>query len=81
MATHKLHLEKDKFYFVTITCYKWIHLLEISNIYDYIPYWFSKLNEKHYQVCGYVIMPNHIHLLLYVDQKCLSLNKTIGEGK
>ncbi len=51
------------------------------HIYDYLKHWVLKLNEKGCVLCGYVIMPNHLHMLLYVNSNCRDLNLTIGEGK
>tara|TARA_Y100001949_G_C15894710_1_gene289786 strand:+ start:200 stop:766 length:567 start_codon:yes stop_codon:yes gene_type:complete len=81
MATHQKHLEKECFYFVTFTCYKWLPLIEKSDIYSYIPNWFSNLNRLGCQVCGYVIMPNHIHLLVYVSVDCEGLNFVLSGAK
>lgn len=30
---------------------------------------------------GYVIMPNHLHILLYLNSKNKTLNNLVGEGK
>jgi hypothetical protein len=32
-------------------------------------------------VAGYVIMPNHLHVLLYLSHSGTSLNILVGEGK
>ena len=81
MATHKLHTEQETFYFVTFTCYKWISLIEKTNLYDYFPFWVDKVTEKGAKLCGYVIMPNHIHLLVYFKNEKIPLNKVFSEGK
>lgn len=33
------------------------------------------------QALGYVIMPNHLHLLIFVSEKNKSINQLIGNGK
>lgn len=81
MSTHKIHSEKDSFYFVTFTCYKWLTLIDETALYDYIPISFAELRKRHVNICGFVIMPNHIHLLLFVDEKCKDFNTVIGETK
>jgi REP element-mobilizing transposase RayT len=43
--------------------------------------WFDSLYTKDIRVTGYVIMPNHLHALLYFPQMTKSLNITIGNGK
>jgi REP element-mobilizing transposase RayT len=76
-----LSRKKETYYFLTFTCYKWLPLFEIANIYDYLPFWFEKLKEKGVQLVGYVIMPNHLHLILYVESKSESLNQALAESK
>lgn len=68
-------------YFVTFTCYKWIPLIEIVNGYGLVYKWFNVLKMKGHDICGYVIMPNHIHLLMYYNGGPQSLNIVIGNGK
>ena len=60
--------EPNSIYFVTFTCYNWLPLFEITNSYDLIYKWFDYLYSKNIRVAGYVIMPNHIHLLLYFPE-------------
>ena len=81
MSTHKAHFEKDTFYFITLTCYKWLNLFEVSDIYDYFPFWFKKLKDKHVHLCGYVIMPNHLHLIIYLENTAEHLNTIFSESK
>ena len=40
-----------------------------------------ELNKRGIINCGYVIMPNHIHLLIYMESWSKSLNLVIGEAK
>lgn len=37
--------------------------------------------EYENQVLGYVIMPNHIHLLIFVSERSNTINQLIGNGK
>jgi len=68
-------------YFITFTCYDWLHLIEITNTYDEVYNFFDILNNSGHQLSGYVMMPNHFHLLLYFKMRKQSLNTTIGNGK
>jgi len=43
--------------------------------------WFDYLYTQNIRTTGYVIMPNHIHALLYFPQMPTSLNTIIGNGK
>ena len=69
------------FYFVTFTCHKWLQLFEITNAYDTVYKWFNHLYKNNIYVTGYVIMPNHVHVLLYFPQMPKSLNTIIGNAK
>ncbi len=70
------------FYFCTITCYKWLPLFKLTNLYDYIYSWFDMLLvKKNIKVSAYVIMPNHIHLVLFVPNSTERINKIISNGK
>ena len=68
-------------YFITFTCYDWLHLIEITNTYDEVYNFFDILNNSGHQLSGYVIMPIHVHLLLYFKMRKQSFNTTIGNGK
>ena len=81
MPTHRIHSEKEAFYFVTFTCYRWLPLFEQIKLHDYLPKWVESLSDKKIDTCGYVMMPNHLHLLVYVHEDCEGLNKVIGDGK
>ncbi|MGD1961539.1 MAG: transposase [Fulvivirga sp.] len=81
MATHITHQERETFYFITFTCYKWLALFEETGIYDYLPFWFSKLAAKGCMLNGYVIMPNHMHLTIYVKNEVKDLNQVMAESK
>jgi REP element-mobilizing transposase RayT len=81
MSVKKRHHEVDTFYFITFTCFKWQELFEITSLYDNIYSWFDKLEKEGVYNCGYVIMPNHIHLLVYLSRIKKTIDKIIGNGK
>ena len=68
-------------YFVTFTCYRWLPLFEITKLYDNIYKWFEYLETKNIKICGYVIMPNHIHFLIYLPVDSPELMSVIGNAK
>ena len=72
---------QNSFYFVTFTCYKWLQVFEIANAYNSVYKWFDHLHKNNIYVTGYVIMPNHVHVLLYFHQMPKSLNTIIGNAK
>ena len=68
-------------YYCTFTCYKWLPLFEMVNGYDLVYKWFEYLKtEDHYSMV-YVIMPNHLHVILYFPEAEFNLNKIIGNAK
>ncbi|MEQ8907263.1 hypothetical protein [Ekhidna sp.] len=81
MPTHCIHEEKETFYFTTFTCHRWLPLLERAEIHAYLPGWIDQLSSRGLIICGYVMMPNHLHLLLYVTADCKGLNQVLGDGK
>jgi REP element-mobilizing transposase RayT len=68
-------------YFITFTCCKWLYLFEITHTYSATYKWFNSLFTKGILVTGYVIMPNHMHALVYFPQMPKSLNTMIGNAK
>ena len=73
--------ETDGIFFITVTCYKWIPLLQMTNTYDAVYKWFNYLKAKGHHITGFVIMPNHIHLLIAFSKTGKNINKIIGNGK
>ena len=70
MAIKRKQDLKQTQYFCTFTCYSWLHLFEKTNLYDSIYNWFDYMKENYEnEITGYVIMPNHIHLIVYVTEQ------------
>ena len=72
---------REGIYFITFTCFQWMHLIRLTHGYDLVYQWFDKLYSLGHYVCGYVIMPNHIHLLTGFRNSPLSINSIVGNGK
>ena len=81
MAIKQAHDNQAPYYFCTFTCYKWLPLIAQTNSYDAVYKWFEYLRVKQMEVVAYVIMPNHVHLLLYFPQPGYSLNRLISNAK
>jgi REP element-mobilizing transposase RayT len=81
MAIKWNHDDSCRMYFCTFTCYDWLHLFEITDGYGLVYKWFDVLKANGYYAIAYVIMPNHIHLILYFPETGYNLNKIIGNGK
>jgi REP element-mobilizing transposase RayT len=56
-------------------------LFEMTNSYDLVYSLFNILNEEKIEVTGYVIMPNHVHCILYFPEAGFNLNKILSNGK
>ncbi len=81
MSVRQLHKEFDTFYFITFTCFRWISLFEITNLYNFIYKCFDINKAKRIYTCGYVIMPNHLHTVIYTKNSEDTINLIIGETK
>ncbi len=81
MSTKKEKYNKDTFYFCTITCYQWIPLFDLTKLYDHNYKWFKILKSKNIYVVGYIIMPNHLHFIVYYPETTININSIIGTGK
>jgi len=81
MAVKTRQANTHALYFVTFTCVKWLNLFSATDIYDSIYKWFNYMITRGVYVTGFVIMPNHLHLLLYLSPESPELMKMIGNGK
>ena len=72
---------KSGIYFITYTCNEWLPLIRQVNGYELIYQWFDILISKGHSITGFVIMPNHVHLLLHYAGGDQSLNLIVGNGK
>lgn len=66
---------------ITFTCTRWLSLIEKVNGYDIIYNWFDYLKNKGHFIIGYVIMPNHVHVMIAFKKCNQSINTIIGNGK
>ena len=67
--------------FITLTCFQWLRLIELTNGYDLVYKWFNYLKSQGHLVVGYVVIPNHVHALIYFSKTTKAINKIIGDGK
>ncbi len=73
--------EQGGIYFITFTCYRWKPLLAQTDAYDAVYKWFDQLTGKGSGIIGYVIMPNHVHLLVYLAPSFKTPNVAVGNAK
>ena len=82
MAVKFKHSDCYSTYFCTFTCYKWLNLIEEADGYPFVYKWFEYLKEnKVAEALGFVIMPNHVHFILYFASEEFNLSKVISNGK
>ena len=72
---------KEGLFFITFTCYKWHSLIDLTNGYNLVYSWFDYMKEQNHRVAGFVIMPNHVHVLIDFSATEKKINKIIGDGK
>lgn len=81
MSVRYKHSDCYNTYFVTFTCYKWLHLFEEAKCYDSVYKWFVELKKKNIKILSYVIMPNHLHCILYFPNGGFNLNNIVSNAK
>jgi REP element-mobilizing transposase RayT len=68
-------------FFITFTCHKWMNLIETTDSYDLVYKWMDHLKSKGHKIIGYVIMPNHVHVLIDFIKTHQSINTIVCNGK
>ena len=82
MAIKLKHTDTYSTYFITFTCVEWIALFEISNTYHMVYKWFTILRDEfNADIIAYVIMPNHLHVIVHFKNEGFNLNTMVGNGK
>jgi REP element-mobilizing transposase RayT len=81
MAVRNPIEQGEGLYFITFTCCQWLALFEVTNGYDTVYKWFDYLKSKNHYVKGYVIMPNHLHVLIEFSSSQKSINTIVSNGK
>jgi len=76
------HEINEDTWFVTFTCHDWLPLFELTDSYDLVYKWLRLIDNK-YQIktTGFVIMPNHVHVLLYLTNLNVNLNTIMANAK
>lgn len=80
MSVRTDHLKDGGVFFCTFTCFRWLPMIARVSMYEWVYAWFLRLHADGERMVGYVIMPNHLHILLLV-QEGHSINRILGEGK
>lgn len=82
MVIRTKHQVTDDTWFITFTCFNWLPLFEVTQLYDMVYKWLGLIEVK-YQIktLAFVIMPNHVHLLLHLTEYNINLNTVKGNAK
>ena len=82
MATrHKIFLPEE-IYFLTFTILDWKSIFKEDKYSNLVYKWFDYMKDKYdNRIHAYVIMPNHIHLLLKVSNQSQPVSKLIQNAK
>ncbi|HXL56696.1 MAG TPA: transposase [Chitinophagaceae bacterium] len=82
MSVRTQHGNEPTLYYITYTCYNWLYLFSITNSYNLVYKWFNYLkNTAQIKVTAYVIMPNHVHVILFFPNENYNLNTIISNAK
>jgi len=82
MSVRTQHGNEPTLYYVTYTCYNWLPLFSLTNGYDLVYKWFDHLKDtSQIKVTAYVIMPNHVHAILFFPTTNYNLNSIISNAK
>ena len=82
MAIRTRHQINDSIWFITFTCYNWLPLFELTSSYDLVYNWLNLVKVKYgIYTCGFVIMPNHVHVLFRLSNHDINLNTVVSNGK
>ena len=81
MSVRRAIAEKDGIYFITFTCKNWLPLFDLTNSYDAVYKWFDHLKTNGHYITGYVILPNHLHVLIGFKALKQSINTVVSNGK
>lgn len=80
MSVRKLQRTDGAVFFCTFTCWAWLPLIERAQAYDRVYNWMHIARGKGFRILGYVIMPNHVHLLLFAPAGP-SINALLANAK
>jgi len=82
MAVREKIFFSNQIYFITFTILGWKHIFTDDKYIDLVYKWFDYMRDNYQNlVYGYVIMPNHVHLILFVSKKSPSVSKLIQNAK
>jgi putative transposase len=72
----------NEVYYITFTIHDWLSVFTAKKYCDLVYNWFDHAKNKYgNKIYGYVIMPNHLHVLMYISEKSPPLSVLIQNAK
>ena len=81
MFIRKIITENSGTFFITFTITQWMPLFKTLNVYWMVYKFFDVLKTKGHFINAYVIMPEHVHFILSVQNSTTSINMLMSNGK
>jgi REP element-mobilizing transposase RayT len=82
MATRVKDFIPERIYYITYTIYNWVRVFTDKKYFYLVYKWFDYMkNNYNNKIHGYVIMPNHLHLLLFISERSPNISKLIQNAK
>lgn len=82
MAVREKTFLSNEIYFVTFTILSWKKIFTEDKYTDLVYKWFDYMKDKYgNKIYAYVIMPNHIHLIAFLDAKSPKLPVLMQNAK
>ncbi len=81
MSVRKKITEPNGIFFITFTCARRLHLFRLTNGYGAVYKWFDHLKAQGHCIAGYVIMSNHVHVMIGFRTSRTSITNIIANGK
>lgn len=82
MAVRTKHEQEHDTWFISFACFNWIPLFEITQSYDIVYKWIKLIRDKYdVQTHAFVIMPNHVHIIVRTPDIGVDLNRIMSNGK
>ena len=79
---NKINLSNSNIYFITFTILDWKNIFIEEKYCDLVFKWFDYIRQNYgNKIYGYVIMPNHIHVILKIAKKSPIIAKIVQNGK
>jgi putative transposase len=82
MAVRLKNFIPEHTYFITFTICSWQKVFINRKYVDLVYKWFDYQKQNYdNEINGYVVMPNHIHVLIYISKKSPHISKLIQNAK